>query len=541
AAAAAAPDAPPHEPFPIAIVFVTGFVAIGYQMLWFRMVGILVKDSPYAFSGILATYLLGIALGSLWVHRALAAGRLPKPRQLYFALQVAIGVYALGIALLVYLLRDTSAFEALMQVSFRADTHPPKIVAGVFTSPKRLFLLFDIFFWSLLLFFPATLFMGAAFPLAPLLVNRNLEGSGATIGRIYFLNVAGNVAGGAITGFLLLPWLGTEWTLLLFTSVNLAFLLPLRELGRFRLTRSARIGAFAGVCALACLFGFGKGQLVRALHPNDDPGTQYFDEGVEGTVLTAVDGQKVITYLNGQRHGGRPNPTFYVEAIEAGAFARSVERVLFIGYGTGSTMEALLKLPEIREVVLVELNATLMHNLQRAPLFRDLLSDPRIRLVIDDGRRYLLSNPERFDMILLDPLRSATAYSNNLYSREFFELVSQHLEPGGLMMLWQDEFDILPRTVASVFPHLREYSYFLLASGEPWQQTPSRRDTILRGFDADTRNTLKHSLGKLAPGRNVEGDAAATGPINTDWTPRTEYYLGWSSRKYFAAKGGTTP
>jgi spermidine synthase len=538
----AAADDTPLERFPIALVFVTGFVAIGYQMLWFRMVGILVKDSPYAFSGILATYLLGIACGSLWVHRALASRRLKSPRQLYFGLQVAIGLYALGVALAVYWLRDTAAFEALMQVSFRADTHPPKIAPGVFTSPRRLFLLFDIFFWSLLLFFPATLFMGAAFPLAPLLVNRNLQGSGATIGRIYFLNVAGNVAGGAITGFLLLPRLGSEWTLLLFTSINLAFLLPLARLGRFRLTRGLRVAAYVGLCAFAGLFGFGKGELVRALHPYDGLGESYFDEGVEGTVMTSVNGPKVVTYLNGQRHGGRPNPSFYVEAIEAAAFARSVERVLFIGYGTGSTLEALLKLPEVREVVLIELNATLMHNLQRAPLFRELLSDPRIHLIIDDGRRYLLSNDERFDMVLLDPLRTATAYSNNLYSHEFFDLVRQHLEPGGLVMLWQDEFDILPRTVASVFPHRREYSYFLLASSAPWVETAHRRDTILRGFDSETQRSIERSFSKLAPPRNVEGAGLVAGPINTDWKPRTEYYLGWSSRKYFApAAGGTTP
>lgn len=237
--------------------------------------------------------------------------------------------------------------------------------------------------------------------------------------------------------------------------------------------------------------------------------------------------------MNGQRHGGRPNPSFYVEAMEAAAFARSVDRVLFIGYGTGSTMEALLKLPQIREVVLVELNATLMENLKRAPLFQDLLSDPRIRLIIDDGRRYLLSNAERFDLILLDPLRSATAYSNNLYSREFFSLLSEHLNPGGLMMLWQDEFDILPRTVASAFPHIRQYSYFLLASGDPWVEYPDRRAVISRGFDSERRNTIARYLAKLSPAKNVESTSVAPGPINTDWKPRTEYYLGWSSRKYF--------
>jgi spermidine synthase len=184
--------------------------------------------------------------------------------------------------------------------------------------------------------------------------------------------------------------------------------------------------------------------------------------------------------------------------------------------------------------VLVELNATLMQSLARAPLFRELLADPRIQLIIDDGRRYLLANEKRFDLILLDPLRTATAYSNNLYSKEFFGLVREHLTVGGLMMLWQDEFDILPRTVAAAFPHLRQYGYFLLASGAPWVETPSRRGIIESGFDTDNRASIQRYLLRLAPASNVESTTVAEGPINTDWKPRTEYYLGWSSRKYFA-------
>ncbi|MEO8180581.1 MAG: fused MFS/spermidine synthase [Deltaproteobacteria bacterium] len=521
--------------FPIVLVFVTGFLAIGYQMVWFRMVGVLVKDSPYSFSGILATYLLGIAFGSLWVHRWLERHGPKQARDLYFGLQVAIGLYALGIVLLVYLLRDVPAVEALLRMSFRADTHPPKIAPGMFAKPAALFVVFDIFWWSLLLFFPATLCMGAAFPLAPLLVNRDVRGGGASVGRVYFLNVAGNVAGGIVTGFLLLPAVGSDLTLMLFTSVNLLFVTLIDRVGRFQLQRGLRVAVCLALVLGVWLLGFGRGELMQALHPHAGPGKKYFSEGVEGTVLTYVDGPKVGTYLNGQRHGGRPNPSFYVEAIEAAAFARALERVLFIGYGTGSTLEALLKLPELEQVVLVELNATLMENLRRDPLFQALLSDARIQLIIDDGRRYLLSGSEQFDLILLDPLRTATAYSNNLYSREFFALVSSHLTPGGSMMLWQDEFDILPRTVASVFPQLRHYNYFLLASGQPFVETPTRRDVILRGFEPAMQRLIAGTPARLLQPGDPHLPDLHSGAVNTDWKPRTEYYLGWSARAYFGS------
>jgi spermidine synthase len=538
AAQPASPPAPEVEApgrFPIALVFVTGFLAIGYQMVWFRVVGVLVKDSPYSFSGILATYLLGIALGSLWVHRRLEQRRLTRVRDLFFGLQVGIGVYALGVALLLYLLRDVAVVDALLQTSFKADTHPPKIGPGLFTTPAKLFVVFDIFWWSLVLFFPATLFMGAAFPLAPMLVNRDARSGGESVGRVYFLNVGGNVAGGIVTGFLLLPALGSDLTLMLFTSINLLFLLLMDGVGAFRPKPALRAAACLTLVLGLWLFGFRKGEFLRSLHPPSGAPNQYFSEGVEGTVLTYVSGDRVITYLNGQRHGGRPNPKFYVEAIEAAAFARSVDRLLFIGYGTGSTLEALLKLPEVKHVVLVELNGTLMDNLRQDPLFQRLLSDERLELIIDDGRRYLLETSEQFDMVLLDPLRTATAYSNNLYSREFFELVSRHLTPGGNMMLWQDEFDILPRTAATVFPHLRHYDYFLLASRDPLVETTDRRSVIASGFDADMRRQIARSRARVLRKGDPLIPELSSGPINTDWKPRTEYYLGWSARAYFGS------
>lgn len=527
------PRADPLGRFPSGLVFVTGFLAIGYQMLWYRLVGILVKDSPYAFSGILSTYLLGIACGSAWLLRKLDRADPGDLRRLYFVLQLSIGLYAAGITVLIYLLRHTTTVEALLELSFKASTHPPRIGPDLFTHPARMFLSFDIFWWSLLLFFPATLAMGAAFPLAPLLINRDLSSGGATVGKVYFLNVAGNVAGGILTGFWLLPALGTEHTLLLFTSVSLAYVSLIDRLGPLRPSVPVRVGvSLALICAL-WLFGFSRGDLMRALHARRGGGTTYFDEGVEGTVLVHVDGPAAVSYLNGQRHGGRPHPSFFLEGMEAAAFARSTKRALFIGYGTGSTMEALLQLPELEEIVLVELNATLMRTLQRVPLFQQLLAAPRIHLVIADGRQYLLEHAARFDLVLLDPLRSTTAYSNNLNSREFFTLVNDHLSPGGVMMLWQDEFDILPRTVRATFSHVRQYGYFLLAGASPLIETPGRRAAILHGLAPELRDAIVQFAATLPLPATLEGLSDAAGPINTDWKPRTEYYLGWPSTKYF--------
>ena len=522
--------------FPVFVVFVTGFLAIGYQMVWFRIVGVIVKDSPYAFSGILATYLLGIAFGSLWVHRRLEQRRVGDVRRLYFGLQIAIAAYSFVVVLLLYWLLKAHALERLMRLSFDADIHPPKISRQLLSGPGQIFLFFDIFWWSGCLFFPATLFMGAAFPLAPLLANKDVEGSGATVGKVYFLNVAGNVLGGVVTGFVLLPWLGSERTLMAFTAVGISFLLFIDRIGTFAPRLPVRAATLAAALAVVWL-GTSHDGLMQALHRRNNKGEAFFSEGVEGTVMTYVDGNKVTNYLNGQGHGGRPNLKFYVEAVEAAAWSGRLERVLFIGYGTGSTMEAILKLPEVKEVVLVELNGTLMRNLSRVPLFQSLLADPRIHLIIDDGRQYLMANHAPFDAIFLDPLRTATAYSNNLYSREFFQLVAEDLSPSGVMMLWQDEFDILPRTVASVFGHVRYNSYFLLASNAPFVEHPERRAQIRTGFDAEMQQEIEAF--PLPPASDQASDQLRIDldAINADWKPRTEYYLGWSTKRALTGRG----
>ena len=91
----------------------------------------------------------------------------------------------------------------------------------------------------------------------------------------------------------------------------------------------------------------------------------------------------------------------------------------------------ILKSEEIREVVLVELNRTLIANLHRLPLLDRILNDPRLHLVIDDGRRYLINSQEGFDLITTDPLRTTTA-CNNLYADSFFRLIATHLNPQGI-------------------------------------------------------------------------------------------------------------
>jgi len=139
----------------------------------------------------------------------------------------------------------------------------------------------------------------------------------------------------------------------------------------------------------------------------------------------------------------------------------------------------------------VELNKTLIANLRRLPLFDNMLSDPRLRLIIDDGRRYLINNQEKFDLITTDPLRTTTAYSGNLYSENFFHLVASHLDPAGVYPAWEDEQRIVPKTLASVFPYLEMHKYFCVGSNAPLAVYDSRRRRLVEQFPQNEQQLIE--------------------------------------------------
>jgi predicted membrane-bound spermidine synthase len=512
------------------LVVVTGFLAMGYELIWFRVIGVLVKDSPYAFASVLATYLLGIAIGSRQMRRYLERGVLGDRRRAFFLLQVSIAC-TVGLTLAgYYALTRYTPFEWLTRASFAVDTHPDlRLLAHPGLSKEfalALFSLFDTFLWSGIFVLVPTVLMGASFPLAASLSRPRVVNPGQTVGWVYFFTVVGNTAGGLCTGLVLLPQLGTERTCALFCAGGLAFglgLLPRRRTGSFRMGHAV-VGALALLAVLVTFYG--KGQLYRAMHHPPGPGfVTHVEEGLDGVVVTYQNGPSVTNYINGSSHGGRPLPAFTYEALQAMTRARRLDRVLVVGYGTGTIVEALLESRELKELVLVELNRTLLTNLRKMPLFDGMLRDRRVRLVIDDGRRFLVRSAERFDLIVTDPLRTTTSPANNLFSADFFRLVQAHLDEGGVYLSWFDEQRVVPRTLASVFRWIEAHSYFSLCSDSPFYVSEGRRGELLSAYGSADREAILSNEGATQDRAAVLTSTSGY-PVNTDWEPWTEYYLG---------------
>ncbi|MEM3000954.1 MAG: fused MFS/spermidine synthase [Candidatus Nitrosocaldus sp.] len=516
-------------------VFITGFLAIGYEIVWFRMIGILVKDSPYAFSSILFVYLVGIALGSFGMKMLLDRYNTINKRALFLALQFFIGLFVIGTFTGYYYLTKYTFLESFTKTSFFTELHPPFIISDITSIKgflKDLYAHLDIFFWPILFVFIPTLFMGASFPLISSLALSDPTKEGKTVGNVYFFNILGNVLGGIVTGFVLLTYIGTEITILAFSMVGMGF-------GIFIPSRKNNphiyINKFVPLLLIISFLTISpkRNKIYEIMHsPPHKVFKTFIEEGRDGVIVTYEKNGRIWNYINGTLHGIRPVYMFFYEVVEAMTYAKNMNNVLIIGYGAGSTTEAVLRSDQVKNVTIVEINRDLIKNLKKIPFFRDMLADERVKLVIDDGRRFLLRTEEKFDLILIDPLRSTTAYSNNLYSKEFYEIVKKHLSQGGVFMVWMDEYKVMPKTVIESFDYYKIYSVFSLASNVPFIENKERKKEFL------TKLTLEENIAIEKWDEREDtflfnSSDLALYPINRDTKPVAEYYIGLRLKEVF--------
>jgi predicted membrane-bound spermidine synthase len=538
-AAERSPEEPVLGRVAYALMFATGFIAIGYEIIWYRVISVLVKDSPYAFSSVLGVYLLGIALGSRHIHRYLVGRPGVSRRDLFFTIQFFTGLCVLLIFTGYFQLSGYAPLRDLGRLSFSTDLHPSLALFTRGLGPHSFadaYLLVDVFIWPMVFLFVPTLLIGASYPLMSLLVFSRCGGAGEAAGTTYFFGVIGNVLGGLVTGLVLLPLAGSERTILMLGSLGLLFGLAPRTLGARRLPLVNRVAAVLAL-ALAAVWLFPRpGALYAAMHVAPFPArTTHVEEGMDAVVVTYENGDQLRNFINGQGHGYRPGPFFAAEAFEALSHAPAARRILVIGFGAGSITEAALVPADVRKVTVVELCGSVVANLRKLPAFTAVLADPRLDLVTGDGRRLLQRTEERFDVILMDPLRTTTAYSNNLHSRQFFALAARHLTPGGVLMVGGvDESPVVARTLMEEFAFVRAYPSFCLASRMPLRQDRQRLARWLDTYPEDTRALLAELADASIDGQPL-AEWTAPYPANRDWRPVTEYYLGLQVRQWLAS------
>jgi predicted membrane-bound spermidine synthase len=281
-----------------------------------------------------------------------------------------------------------------------------------------------------------------------------------------------------VTGWLLLPALGTATTLRVLVALGAVLAWPLARTLRGSSPRLA-LGAVAGT---VLLFTLAVSMMPDAatfwarLHATA-PRQILFDEDGAGVSLLKAEGTgfggSVAVYVNGLGQSWIPYGGVHTALGALPVLMHPAPRqVLIIGLGSGDTAFAAAGRSDLARLISVEIVGAQRRTLERLTLFTRypglmaLLSDRRIEHRVGDGRAFLLHTQERFDVIEADALRPTSAYAGNLYSREYFDLVRRRLAPGGLAVTWAPTPGV-ERTFSNAFPYALGLGDIYVGSNDP--------------------------------------------------------------------------
>ncbi|HEN8704585.1 TPA: fused MFS/spermidine synthase [Pseudomonas putida] len=442
----------PQARLAIALYCLAGGVALGYEVVWTQSIVQFMSTRAFAFSVVLATYLMGLVLGSaLYARRA---DRIRDPWGLFGLLIAFAGLLAL--------LQIAGLGRWLVTWQTLLESHVLQLTGSQLAGMCARFAAAAV----CVVFIPTTL-LGAAFPLALRLAVDSGQ-VGRDVGVVIALNTLGGIVGVMLTGFVLVPGIGLVRTLVVLACLAAA-------IGAVATWRGKAV--HKGMRAAVLLVG-GATLVTGALTPPERlaqllPGARsgelvFYQEGRGGTVAVVNQqrqGQAFNRlYIQGVSNTGDAMPSLRymrLQALLPLLIHRGEPRsALVIGFGTGITAGAMLRYSGLEHPVVAEL---LPQVLAAAPLFSgnyDAVNDPRLDIRLRDGRRELLRNEQRYDVITLEPPPPSAAGVVNLYSRDFYQLAASRLQEHGLVAQWlplptQNDEDSrsLVRSFLDVFPH----------------------------------------------------------------------------------------
>ena len=463
----------------------TAIASFIYEVAWIRMLSMVLGSSTHAFELMLSAFILGLALGALWIRRH--ADRLTNPLRTLVIVQLAMG--ALAMASLPLYLESFDWTAALLSAVART---PSGYTA--FTLAR--------YGLCLAIMLPATFCAGMTLPL----MTRMLYSAGAgerAIGTVYGANTLGSIVGVAFAGLVLLPVLGLKGTLVFGASLDM--LLGLLVAGALvaagqpvRRLLTAGAGLLVGCAALALLFVPWNQQLlasgvfrVGSVTTRSDREIDYHDDGRTATVHVTrfkASGARVIA-TNGKPDGSltsawyqqcgalmpRPFPgddgTQALLALLTLAHAPEARLGAVIGHGTGMSSHFLLGSPVMQELVTIEIEPAMVRGARRFyPANARVFDDPRSRVVYDDARAWFAASSRRVDLVLSEPSNPWVSGVSGLFTTEFYAQVKRFLAPGAVFGQWLQTYEINDGLMIGVLAGLHEvfsdYRVYLLNSAD---------------------------------------------------------------------------
>jgi len=442
------------------LVGLAGFISLSYEIVWYRIYSFASGGSARSFAYLLGGYLAGIAFGSLlslWLCHDASVQALPR---------------YLNVISVFIILANLVGFLVVPSVAYAV-----RFVHYPYTLP---------------LITVAAGLLGAIFPLICHVSVKPDARAGAGLSYLYLSNIIGSTLGSFMVGFVLMDTLSLEKLSVLLALAGVALGLALLLATGLRGARQVTVLA-AGGAGLALLIVFSGGPLFdqvyeRMLYKSDYKSDLRFRHIVEtksGVIAVAQDG----TVFGGGIYDGKFNvdpmhdTNQVFRAYSLSSFHPYPKQVLMIGLSSGSWAEVIANHPQVEKLTIVEINPGYLRLIPLYPEVAGLLQNPKVEVVIDDGRRWLLRNPQRkFDVIVMNTTHNWRAHVTNLLSLEFLQLIRTHLGPGGVHFYnttWSDEAQI---TGVTVFPYGLRVWNCLAVSDSPIQIDRERWRNVLSAY-----------------------------------------------------------
>ncbi len=458
-----------------------GFAFMLMELVWYRMLSPLLGGSTFTFGLILVIALLGVGLGGA-LYALNADHRRPTAQG--FAFTCALEALLIAIP---YAMGDGIAELALMARSLGAMGFGGSILV-----------------WSLitgLVVLPAALVAGYQFPMLIALLGCGRDGVGRQTGLAYAANTGGAIVGSLAGGFGLLPLLTSPgvWKSVVLTLAGLALVASILAWRRGQ--RSILVGALTAFVAIGLLafpgptavwrhsgIGAGRatlrGNTINAIERwsrEQQRAIIWEAEGVESSV--AINGAFAYSFvINGKSDGSVLGDagTQVMGGLVGALLHPDPKRSMVIGLGTGSTAGWLGAIPGMERVDVIELEPSIFDVARMcAPVNRDVMNNPKVKMHLGDAREALLTTRDTYDIIFSEPSNPYRAGIASLFTREFYEAARGRLNPGGLFMQWVQAYEVdgeaiqtVYATLSAVFSHVQtwqtqEGDMLLIATVDP--------------------------------------------------------------------------
>ncbi|MBI3416770.1 MAG: fused MFS/spermidine synthase [Verrucomicrobia bacterium] len=472
-----------HIPLLVGLYAVSGFTAMLYEVAWSRVLVLVLGSSTYAYTIMLATFLLGLSLGAYW------GTRLKTSPPLLLAALCQVGI-AITTYFGIFLVEELPFFYLRAFENFHFSGHG--LLAIQFALAIALMIL-------------PTLGLGAMFPVTIRGINPSRSQTARLVGWAYALNTCGAIAGSVLAGFWLVPRWGSQQTMVAGITLNalggLLGILSARTTGS--LARLRGVLALVPVALVASIVGgnyhwpphilssgifryvetyvgLGREQFRNKMREMRGD-ILLFKEGLTCTVTVCRTGSGLSLLVNGKPDASVPLASPKPSAVEDKSplkfgdlptqillgeipmlLAPRQERVMVIGLGSGVTVGSVLRHPA-KEIECVELENVVV---QGSRFFEQHnggpLADKRVQLVVNDARNHLLVTDKKYDVVISEPSNPWVAGAASLFTREFFSLAQTRLQPDGIFCQWiqlyelrAEEFQAMLRGFTAAFPHVQ--------------------------------------------------------------------------------------